>query len=123
MNYALVNTESTVANIIVADAEFAAKLQEEWTAVIELGDLKANIGDTWDGSSFVPQAPSAELEAKKVRSIRNLKLQECDWTQLPDAPFNVEAKSAWAFYRENLRMVPDQANFPWDVVWPPQPNT
>lgn len=61
--------------------------------------------------------------AKRVRNDRNKRLADCDWTQLPDAPFNVEAKSAWAFYRENLRMVPDQANFPWDVVWPPQPNT
>ena len=79
---------------------------------------------------YIAAEPDAEgkaamdaAQAKQVRDDRNKRLTDCDWTQLPDAPFNVEAKSAWAFYRENLRMVPDQANFPWDVVWPPQPNT
>lgn len=57
-----------------------------------------------------------------VRAERNRRLAACDWTQLADSPLSVEAKSAWAFYRENLRMVPQQAGFPWEVQWPPEPN-
>lgn len=61
-------------------------------------------------------------QGKVVRAERNRRLAECDWTQLADSPLNVEAKSAWAFYRENLRMVPEQSGFPWDIQWPPTPN-
>lgn len=57
-----------------------------------------------------------------VRAERNRRLAACDWTQLADSPLNAEAKAAWAFYRENLRMVPQQAGFPWEVQWPPEPN-
>lgn len=57
-----------------------------------------------------------------VRLDRNRRLAECDWTQLIDSPLDPEAKAAWAFYRENLRMVPEQSGFPWDVQWPPAPS-
>lgn len=60
-------------------------------------------------------------QAANVRADRNRRLADCDWTQLTDSPLNPEAKAAWAFYRENLRMVPDQPGFPWNVQWPPQP--
>lgn len=60
-------------------------------------------------------------QAKAVRSERDAKLAETDWTQLVDSPLTPEGKAAWAFYRENLRMVPQQKGFPWDVQWPPKP--
>lgn len=62
-------------------------------------------------------------QGKVVREERNRRLATCDWTQLADSPLNAEGKSAWAFYRENLRMVPEQAGFPWGVQWPPAPST
>lgn len=61
------------------------------------------------------------VQANAIRTDRNQRLAACDWTQLADSPLNAEAKAAWAFYRENLRMVPDQPGFPWNVQWPPQP--
>lgn len=79
---------------------------------------------TW----VVTDASAAEIQqrtdaqAEQVRVERNERLAACDWTQLADSPLNPEAKSAWAFYRENLRMVPDQPGFPWNISWPPKPN-
>ena len=64
-----------------------------------------------------------DRQASLVRVERNGRLASCDWTQLSDTPLTPEAKSAWSFYRENLRMVPEQQGFPWDVQWPPEPNT
>lgn len=61
-------------------------------------------------------------QAATIRTERNKRLAECDWTQLADSPLNPEGKAAWAFYRENLRMVPNQPGFPWNVQWPPQPS-
>ena len=60
-------------------------------------------------------------QGKSVREDRNKRLSECDWTQLADSPLDADAKLAWALYREALRMVPQQAGFPWNVQWPLEP--
>ena len=57
-------------------------------------------------------------QAKSIRSDRNQRLKDCDWTQLADSTAD---KQAWATYRQSLRDVPAQAGFPWDVQWPDQP--
>ena len=56
--------------------------------------------------------------AKSVRTLRNDKLKECDWTQITDATVD---KEVWATYRQALRDVTAQEGFPWNVVWPTQP--
>jgi len=58
-------------------------------------------------------------QAKSVRTDRNKRLADCDWTQLDD--FVGTNKLAWATYRQALRDVPAQAEFPWDVQWPTAP--
>lgn len=52
-----------------------------------------------------------------VRAMRNRKLYECDWTQLPDA--TVDA-AAWATYRQALRDITNQPD-PFNIVWPQEP--
>lgn len=53
------------------------------------------------------------------RSERDRRLAACDWTRLDDVQ-KVD-KAAWAKYRQTLRDVPEQADFPYDVVWPETP--
>jgi len=62
-------------------------------------------------------AKDAEV-AKSVRTERNTKLADCDWTQLADSTAD---KEAWATYRAALRDVPSQAGFPHEVEWPTSP--
>lgn len=57
-------------------------------------------------------------QAKSIRTDRNRRLADCDWTQLPDAPVDHQA---WATYRQALRNVSSQPGFPWDVQWPEEP--
>jgi len=57
-------------------------------------------------------------QSRTVRSTRNTKLAECDWTQIADAPVNTQA---WANYRQALRDIPTQTGFPWDIQWPEAP--
>jgi hypothetical protein len=57
-------------------------------------------------------------QAKSVREQRNQKLKDSDWTQVADAPVD---QAAWAAYRQVLRDIPSQQEFPWDVQWPTQP--
>lgn len=63
-----------------------------------------------------------EIQASSnIRGERNRLLAECDWTQLEDSPLNADSKLAWSLYRETLRMIPQQAGFPYNVTWPPKP--
>jgi methionine-rich copper-binding protein CopC len=74
----------------------------------------------WNVVSKSSEEINAATQAKavSVRADRNNRLTECDWTQLADSPEN---NSAWATYRQNLRDVPSQSGFPWDVTWPNKP--
>jgi hypothetical protein len=75
----------------------------------------------WRKFTAEEQAEIEAQKAKQVRSERNAKLTETDWTQVDDTPLDNVAKNAWANYRQALRDVPDQAGFPFDVNWPSVP--
>jgi hypothetical protein len=62
-----------------------------------------------------------------MRSQRNIKLKESDFTQLPDVYSN-EIKQKWATYRQALRDLPANCNPSLDnngnltgVEWPTKP--
>jgi hypothetical protein len=78
------------------------------------------IDGTWVQTWSVNKLPK-EKAADNVRAERNRLLADCDWTQLADSPLDNDQKLAWQLYRETLRMIPQQAGFPWDVNWPPAP--
>jgi hypothetical protein len=58
-------------------------------------------------------------QANNVRQQRTQMLKDSDWTQGKDISDNVS--SAWAAYRQALRDITAQAEFPWGVQWPTQP--
>lgn len=60
-------------------------------------------------------------QALAVRSERNAKLAQSDWTQLADAATTGIDPAEWATYRQALRDVPEQAGFPFSVEWPTAP--
>lgn len=64
------------------------------------------------------QAALDAQQADAVRNTRNAKLAASDWTQVLDAPID---QQAWAAYRQDLRDVPSQLGFPWEVTWPTEP--
>ena len=59
------------------------------------------------------------IRAENVRADRNMRLALCDWTQLADSSV---VASTWQGYRQDLRDVPTQSGFPWEVSWPEQPS-
>lgn len=93
----------------------------------------AKIGDYLDSAGQVqalPEAPSAEhvfdysthgyvLDVVRVRAKRDTLLLACDWTQLTDVP--MATKAAWAVYRQALRDITLQPEFPVAVEWPVAP--
>lgn len=73
-----------------------------------------------------PELPTKEELLERIRQIRNSKLAECDWTQLPDAPLTGASVGAWQEYRQALRDIPQTIDIESiaaldDVVWPVAP--
>ena len=57
-------------------------------------------------------------QAANVRTSRNDKLKDCDWTQIADSTAD---KATWATYRQALRDITKQTGFPWTIDWPKVP--
>lgn len=55
-----------------------------------------------------------------IRTGRNKRLADCDWTQLPDAPLSNIEMQQWAAYRQALRDITTQTD-PFAIVWPETP--
>jgi len=56
-----------------------------------------------------------------LRTERNAKLTETDWTQYNDSPLADEAKAEWTVYRKSLRDLPHTIDDPADPTWPTPP--
>lgn len=65
----------------------------------------------------------ASIDAKwqSLRDDRTALLQECDWTQLSDAPISAEKKAEWATYRQLLRDLPENTSDIDNISWPEKP--
>ena len=109
----------TVHNIPQPSIDIRTEKLEEGTPAFN-GTQWNQVWDVLPLSAAEQQAIT-DSQAEYVRSVRNERLADCDWTQLADSPLDADAKTAWALYRETLRMVPDQPGFPWNVQWPQQP--
>lgn len=72
----------------------------------------------WEAEQAAWSAGANDRKAAQVRSERNTKLAATDWTQIADATAD---KQAWATYRQALRNISMQAEFPNNVTWPTQP--
>lgn len=83
-----------------------------------VNDTPECVNGKWRQRYVVAQRPITDVTAFQ-RSKRNVLLQECDWTQVSDAPVD---KQAWATYRQQLRDITNQSDFPYTVNWPIPPD-
>ena len=89
-------------------------------------DLLAAMEAAGDVAAYVPPT-QAELDAalsEQLRMERDGLLAEVDaiaGNALRWATLSVKQQGAWAVYRQALLDVPQQADFPNDVVWPVKP--
>ena len=51
-----------------------------------------------------------DLDLIPTRQDRNSRLQQSDWTDLPNAPLTAEKVAEWATYRQELRDYPAQSD-------------
>ena len=55
-----------------------------------------------------------------VRTDRDQRLAETDWTQTPDVPQETIWK--WKTYRQDLRDIPQKQTDPTNITWPTKPS-
>jgi hypothetical protein len=101
-----------------SQASGVEQVNGKWFTKYILGPVFTNGETTAVAQEAAYKAMKDAEQAKSVRASRNEKLKECDWTQVADAPVD---QAAWATYRQALRDVSSQNNFPWAVIWPTQP--
>jgi hypothetical protein len=99
-------------------------INEHWwvNGFIHLGK-KPNKHATWDHvtSAWVWDT---QLLLADIRTARNAKLRQSDWTQMPDSALSTEQKTAWATYRQALRDFPATITTEStleELVWPIPP--
>jgi hypothetical protein len=57
-----------------------------------------------------------------ARMMRNQLIEESDWTQLTDNVLSEEEMEQWVEYRQALRDIPQQPDFPENIIWPAAPS-
>ena len=74
-----------------------------------------------DAEEAAEEAAKPARAMVSLRTERNTKLSETDWTQSPYSPLADEAKAEWASYRQSLRDLPSNTPDPTNPSWPDEP--
>ena len=118
-------SDEVAANFGVVPVKPTQQPADNYLTNLERTAVKQGDGwlEKWTETPATPEQITERTDAKAadVRIERNQYLAACDWTQLADSPLDADTKSAWALYREALRMLPEQTGFPWNVQWPSAP--
>lgn len=56
--------------------------------------------------------------AEEIRAKRDMLLAETDWTQVTDTALTKEEQAKYKEYRQKLRDIPEQPEFPYNVIFP-----
>ena len=91
----------------------------------ELVDMNEAEQKAYDERMLDNQNKALPRALEILRGRRNYLLQECDWTDLPNADLTDEKKSEWQIYRTNLRDITNGLTTIEEVkavVFPNKPN-
>lgn len=88
--------------------------------------VKGEDGIYYQRWKIVEMSPEEKQDVtnRRIQDVKNLRfhyLITCDWTQLPNAPITDEKKQQWEIYRQALRDITTQENYPWNITWPDTP--
>lgn len=82
------------------------------------GNLKERIESNYDTWLDFARQKEYDLKAAEVRQKRDKLLNETDWTQAIDTALTEAEKEKYRKYRQELRDITEQKEFPYDVIWP-----
>lgn len=86
----------------------------------------APVGTQWpywskNYGAWMLKDEGTEAKEREMRAIRNAALCASDWTMLADVPIEGELRGLWAYYRQQLRDLPNNPAWPF-VEMPTKPN-
>ena len=112
---------NVVVNRIITDEN--TDILDNWVLYDKQLHARVNIGYYFNGETFTAPPINLELEAAKARQRRNVLLTQSDVFVLPDRWINMttEQQQSWSKYRQALRDIPDQQEFPQNIIWPQKP--
>lgn len=84
-------------------------------------NLSEDIEENYD--IWLQFAKDSEYEklAEEVRNKRDKLLNETDWTQVTDTVLSLEKREEYKTYRQELRDISKQEDFPYKVIFPVKP--
>ena len=75
--------------------------------------------EAYNGEVTVEEIP---MTAEEARTQRDKLLAATDWTQVLDAPIDAATRESYRAYRQALRDIPQQEEFPDTITWPELPS-
>lgn len=78
------------------------------------------VDGAWTQVWTVVPLPKEEAE-RRTRTERDRRLAACDWVVIRAKELGQSVPIDWFTYRGDLRQLPDQPGFPFEVVWPNPP--
>lgn len=105
-------------------------LPDNWENIFTLSGLsEEELNDlTWAGREDLGWFKTGEFLEVKLTTVKeqvDAKVKDLlslsDWTMLPDVNITHEQRANWIEYRQALRDVSKQPNYPDHVDWPNQP--
>lgn len=113
------SSDNVVVNVCVTDTASTWQPPSGYFAVDD--DGTAQIGGTYVGGVF-SLAPAYVPTWAEIRTARNQRLADSDWSVLVDGSSIPTNRVAWQSYRQALRDVPQSFASPDLIVWPPPPS-
>ena len=98
------------------------QIDGQWFTKFVAGPVFTDNDDTTAAEQETAYRARIDAEAaERVRTERNKKLSDTDWTQLADSSANA---TAWGTYRQALRDLPVSSGDDWphNVTWPTEPS-
>lgn len=87
--------------------------------VVYMGEVDKRFTHIIDGEPTFVAVDNTDQLILEAKFKRDRLLVECDWTQLPDVSEKTKAK--YQTYRQALRDITEQDDFPYNVTWPDKP--
>lgn len=105
----------------VSTRDGVEEINGQWFTRFVAGPIFTDIegGETAAEQETAYRADVDAKAAESIRTERNKKLADTDWTQLADSNANA---TTWGTYRQALRDLPTTDGFPHNVTWPTEPS-